>query len=44
VAKRRARDRFILALPAIALLNTVWGLGELVGYLQGTVRPRGIEL
>jgi hypothetical protein len=39
VDKRRARDRFVLALPAIALLNTVWGLGELVGYLQGTLLP-----
>ena len=44
VAKRRARDRFLLALPAIVLLNTVWGLGELVGYLQGIVRPRSIEI
>jgi hypothetical protein len=41
VARRRARDRFVLALPAIALLNTVWGLGELVGYLEGTLRWRG---
>ncbi|HEU4370445.1 MAG TPA: glycosyltransferase [Methylomirabilota bacterium] len=40
LAKRRARGRFLLALPAIALLNTVWGLGELVGYLQGTLRAR----
>jgi len=40
VAKRRARNRFVLALPAIALLNTVWALGELVGYLQGTLRGR----
>lgn len=40
VARRRARDRFLLALPAIALLNTVWAFGELVGYLQGTLRAR----
>jgi hypothetical protein len=39
-AKHRARDRFVAALPAIALLNTVWALGELVGYLQGTLRGR----
>jgi len=40
VAKRRARNRFVLALPAILLLNTVWALGELVGYLQGTLHGR----
>jgi len=40
VAKHRARGRFVLALPAIMLLNTVWALGELVGYLQGTLRGR----
>ena len=40
--KSRSRGRFLLALPAIVLLNTVWAVGELVGYLHGTVRPRGI--
>jgi len=40
LVKRRARDRFLVALPAIVLLNTVWALGELVGYVQGTLCGR----
>jgi hypothetical protein len=40
LVKRRALDRCLLALPAIVLLNTVWGFGELVGYVEGTLRLR----
>jgi hypothetical protein len=44
LARRRARGRFVVALPIIALLNTVWALGELVGYLQGTLRGRQTDV
>jgi len=31
----RHRSRVILALPLIALLQTIWSFGECVGYLTG---------
>jgi hypothetical protein len=33
--KRRNLDRFLLAMPLIALLETIWSLGEFSGYVTG---------
>lgn len=35
-AKKRAISRYVAGLPTLALLTTVWALGEFVGYLTGT--------
>lgn len=36
IQKKRCFPQFIRALPMIILLNTVWALGECIGYLTGT--------
>lgn len=36
--KRRRLGKFLLALPAIMLLLSSWGLGEMTGYLTGKAR------
>ena len=36
IQKKRCFGKFIQALPIIILLNSVWALGECIGYLTGT--------
>jgi hypothetical protein len=44
LAKRRAMDEFLRALPFIILADLVWAWGEFAGYLTGqpaALRPGG---